>query len=32
LFAGMVVEADRTVARAGQFIARHLGAETVNGK
>jgi monoterpene epsilon-lactone hydrolase len=25
-FAGMVVEADRTVARAGQFIARHLGA------
>jgi monoterpene epsilon-lactone hydrolase len=31
LFAGMVVEADNTVARAGRFIARHLGAEPEGG-
>jgi acetyl esterase/lipase len=31
LFAGMVVEADHTVARAGRFIARHLGAEAGGG-
>jgi monoterpene epsilon-lactone hydrolase len=29
LFAGMVVEADDTVERAGRFIARHLGGSSI---
>ncbi len=31
IFAGMVAEADNTVARAGRFIARHLGEPEENG-